>query len=141
AMIQPMYCMRPNVVCRFPRRADEDASALEVTALSASVGASLLNGVLLERGTPSVVGGTVGIVGGGTSLAVGLGDDAKYPTASSVAGATSVVLGGWALVQALRPDDAESAATGASSQDWSVAPASVPTGKGTRPGLQASIRF
>jgi len=141
AMIQPMYCMRPNVVCRFPRRADEDASALEVTALSASVGASLLNGVLLERGTPSVVGGTVGIVGGGTSLAVGLGDDAKYPTASSVAGATSVVLGGWALVQALRPGDAEGAATAASSQDWSVAPASVPTGKGTRPGLQASIRF
>ena len=140
AMIQPMYCMRPNVVCRFPRRADEDASALEVTALSASVGASLLNGVLLERGAPSVVGGTVGIVGGGTSLAVGLGDDAKYPTASSVAGATSVVLGGWALVQALRPDDAERAAA-ASSQDWSVAPASVPTGKGTRPGLQASIRF
>ena len=141
AMIQPMYCMRPNVVCRFPRRADEDASALEVTALSASVGASLLNGVLLERGTPSVVGGTVGIVGGGTSLAVGLGDDAKYPTASSVAGATSVVLGGWALVQALRPDASKSAATAASAQDWSVAPASVPTGKGTRPGLQASIRF
>ena len=111
-----------------------------MTALSASVGASLLNGVLLERGTPSVVGGTVGIVGGGTSLAVGLGDDAKYPTASSVAGATSVVLGGWALVQALRPDDAERAAA-ASSQDWSVAPASVPTGKGPRPGLRASIRF
>ena len=143
AMIQPMYCGSPGglTVCPPPPRDDRDASALEVTALSASVGASLLNGVLLERGTPSVVGGAVGVVGGGTSLAVGLGDDAKYPTASSVAGATSVVLGGWALVQALRPDASKSAATAASSQDWSVAPASVPTGKGTRPGLQASIRF
>jgi hypothetical protein len=111
-----------------------------VTALSASVGASLLNGVLLERGTPSVVGATVGLVGGGTSLAVGLRDGAQYPTASSIAGATSVVLGGWALVQAIRGDDAERAAA-ASSQDWSVAPAAVSTGRGSRPGVQAAIRF
>lgn len=143
AMIQPAYCGSPGglTVCPPTPRGDQDASALEVTVLSASVGASLLNGVLLERGTPSVVGGTVGIVGGGTSLAVGLGDDAKYPTASSVAGATSIVLGGWALVQALRPDASESAATAASSQNWSVAPASVPTGQGPQPGVRATIRF
>jgi hypothetical protein len=114
-----------------------------VTALSASVGASLLNGVLLERGTPSVVGGTVGLVGGGTSLAVGLRDGAQYPTASSIAGAASVVLGGWALVQAVRGDDTgpPASAPAQSPTDWSVAPASVPTGRGSRAGLRAAIRF
>ena len=138
-MIQPWYGgVRPA-----PRREDDDATALEVTALSASVGASLLNGVLLERGTPSVVGGTVGLVGGGTSLAVGLRDGAQYPTASSIAGATSVVLGGWALVQAIRGDDAgpSASATAQSSKEWSVAPASVSTRQGPRPGLRAAIRF
>ena len=146
AMIQPAYCGSPGglTVCPPPPRDDQNASALEVTALSASVGASLLNGVLLERGTPSVVGGTVGLVGGGTSLAVGLRGGAQYPTASSIAGATSVVLGGWALVQAVRGDDAGPAAASAaahSSKEWSVAPASVSTGQGPRPGLRAAIRF
>ena len=114
-----------------------------MTALSASVGASLLNGVLLERGTPSVVGATVGLVGGGTSLAVGLRDGAQYPTASSIAGATSVGLGGWALVQAIRGDDAapSASATAQSPKEWSVAPAAVSTGRGSRPGVQAAIRF
>lgn len=84
-----------------------------MTALSASVGASLLNGVLLERGTPSVVGGTVGLVGG------------------------------WALVQAIRGDDAapSASATAQSPKEWSVAPAAVSTGRGSRPGVQAAIRF
>ena len=145
AMIQPMYCGSPGglTVCPPPPRDDQDASALEVTALSASVGASLLNGVLLERGTPSVVGGAVGVVGGGTSLAVGLGDDARYPTASSVAGAVSAVLGGWALTAALRSD--EPAATTAShpaSTDWSVGPTTMTTVDGTtRPALRTAIRF
>ena len=84
-----------------------------MTALSASVGASLLNGVLLERGTPSVVGGTVGLVGG------------------------------WALVQAIRGVDAapSASATAQSPKEWSVAPAAVSTGRGSRPGVQAAIRF
>jgi hypothetical protein len=144
AMIQPGYCGSPQglTVCP-PPRDDQDASALEVTALSASVGASLLNGVLLERGAPSVVGGTVGLVGGGTGLALGLRDGAQYPTASSIAGATSVVLGGWALVQAIRGDDEgpSASAPAQSSKDWSVAPASVPTRQGPRPGLRDAIRF
>jgi hypothetical protein len=63
AMIQPMYCgdgFGPGAPRVCPPSEDEDASALEVTALSASVGTSLLNGVLLGRGSPSLIGGAVG---------------------------------------------------------------------------------
>lgn len=144
AMIQPTYCGIADEACIYPPpRTDRDASALEVTALSASVGASLLNGVLLERGTPSVVGGAIGIVGGGTSLGVGLGDDAAYPTASSVAGAVSAVLGGWALTAALRSDEGTSTTASRSAPgDWSVGPTTLTTVDGTtRPALRTAIRF
>jgi hypothetical protein len=144
AMIQPTY---DGGGCCVLESEDETASALEVTALSASVGASIVNGVLLERGAPSLVGGTMGLVGGGASLAVGLGDTAKYPTASSVAGLTSVVLGSWSIVTGLRrlgsdgsPSTARSSVP--DSPAWSVAPTTVTTVDGrTRPGVRATIQF
>jgi hypothetical protein len=140
AMIQPWYGgVRPD-----PRPAeDDDATALEVTALSASVGASLLNGVLLERGSPSYVGGAVGVGAGTTSLIVGLRDDAQYPTASSLAGATSIVLGGWALTAALWGGEASPppAAVTPTSQ-WRVGPTTLTTVDGTtRPGLRTTVQF
>lgn len=146
AMIQPLYCsIRP---C-YPPEPDEesDASPLEVTALSASVGASLLNGVLLERGTPTIVGGSAGLAGGATGLALGLRDGAAYPTASSIAGATSVLLGGWSLISALSGNEAtEAEPTTATSESLSqtvrIRPTAVTAIDGTtQPGLRASIQF
>jgi len=139
AMIQPWYGgVRPA-----PRPEEDDATALEVTALSASVGASLVNGVLLERDSPSVVGGAVGVGAGTTSLIVGLGDDAQYPTASSLAGATSIVLGGWALSAVLWGEDAPpSPSATRSGPAWTVGPTTLTTVDGeTHPGLRTSIRF
>jgi len=139
AMIQPWYGgVRPA-----PRPEDEDATALEITALSASVGASLVNGVLLERGSPSVVGGAVGVGAGTTSLIVGLGDDARYPTASSLAGATSIVLGGWALTETLWGEDAPTSPSAArSGPQWTVGPTTLTTVDGeTYPGVRTQIRF
>jgi hypothetical protein len=140
AMIQPWY---GGVVQPGPRPEDDDPTALEVTALSASVGSSLLNGVLLERGTPSTVGGAVGVGAGTTSLIVGLRDDAGYPTASTLTGATSIVLGGWALTAALWGEEASpsSSATQSSSQ-WAVGPTTLTTVDGeTYPGVRTHIRF
>ena len=137
AMIQPWYGgLRPGP------RPDDDPTALEVTALSASVGSSLLNGVLLERGAPSVVGGAVGVGAGTTSLIVGLREDAGYPTASSLAGATSIVLGGWALLKAVRSPEASSETAAQGPAAWAVTPTTVTTVRGdTRPGLNATLRF
>jgi len=139
AMIQPWYGgPRPS-----PRPEGEDATAIEITALSASVGASILNGVLLERGSPSVVGGAVGVGAGTTSLIVGLGDDAQHPTASSLAGATSIVLGGWALIDVLRGEDTSPSSSAArSGPQWTVGPTTLTTVDGeTRPGLHTTLRF
>lgn len=144
AMIQPMYCGSPRgFTCLPPPTDDEDASALEVTALSASVGASLVNGVLLERDTPSYVGGAVGVGAGTTSLIVGLRDDAQYPTASPLAGATSIVLGGWALTAALRGEEASPPPTAVTpSSQWRVGPTTLTTVDGTtRPGLWTTVQF
>jgi len=139
AMIQPWYGgPRPG-----PRPEEDDATALEITALSTSVGASLVNGVLLERGAPSVVGGAVGVGAGTTSLIVGLGDDAQYPTASSLAGATSIVLGGWALSAVLWGDVSPTSPSATrSGPEWAVGPTTLTTVDGeTRPGLRTRIRF
>lgn len=148
AMIQPSYCniRRCHQYPPTESSPSTEASALEVAGLSTSVGASLLNGALLERSTPSLFGGAVGIAGGTTSLAVGLRGNAKYPTLSSVAGATSVVLGGWAVVSALGESDpvpsSSSGREARSSVHWDVAPAAVSTGDGTiQPGLRTTIAF
>jgi hypothetical protein len=145
AMIQPMYdgCC---VVGPAPKE-EEKPSAVEISALSASVGASIVNGVLLEQNSPSLVGGAVGVVSGGTSLAIGLGDDAGYPTASSVAGITSVVLGGWELVAGLRQTGSDKSTSAhrssmPNSRAWSVTPTTVTTVTGTtQPGVRATVQF
>jgi hypothetical protein len=143
AMIQPMY----DGCCVVGPEPEEEPSAIEISALSTSIGASIVDGVLLEEASPSLVGGTVGVVGGGTSLAIGLSDDADYPTASSVAGITSVVLGGWSLVWGVRrlgsdgsPNTASSSTPG--SGTWTVAPTTVTTVTGkTQPGVHATIQL
>jgi len=140
AMIQPLYDGDPCCSLRPPTE-EENASPLEITALSASVGASLLNGVLLERGSPSMVGGAVGVAGGGTSLALGLTDGAQYPTASSLVGATSLVLGGWNLISVLRDAPSEQSEASSRSSQWSVTPTTMRTLEGSQPGVRASIRF
>lgn len=143
ALVQPMYCGFGGRDCVIVREGDENASALEITGLSVSVGASLLNGVLLETGVPSIFGGAAGIAGGATSVGVGLSDDAEYPTASAVTGATSVVLGTWSLIAALRDDEA-SASVVASTEEprWQVKPTTMTTVRGdTRPGIRASLEF
>ena len=141
ALIQPQYEGDP--CCYLPNpEEEENASPLEITSLSASVGASLLNGVLLERGSPSVVGGAIGVAGGGTSLALGLSDGAQYPTASTVAGATSLVLGGWNLIGVLQNAQSDrSTASDQSSQSWSLTPTTMTTPEGSQPGIRASIQF
>lgn len=149
AMIQPMYCgnVPQEGPCYYYRDEDEDASALEVTALSASVGASLLNGVLLEREIPSVVGGSVGVAGGATSLSIGLTDRAEYPTASSLVGVTSIVLGSWNLISAVTSSRTEekssrTAAQHPQLQDLKVSPTTITTVDGsTKPGVRATIQF
>lgn len=143
AMIQPAY--------RGPRpdpdpSETETASALEIASLSTSIGATLLNGALLERGTPTLVGGAAGVAGGATSFTVGLTDGAKYPTASTLAGAASVALGTWTLVAALRGDEASepSPPPASAERDWSwqLAPATLTTVDGTtQPGVKATVRF
>lgn len=148
AMIQPMYCgtaSHPDP-CYY-RDEDEDASALEVTALSASVGASLLNGVLLERDTPSVVGGSAGVAGGATSLSIGLTDRAEYPTVSSLAGVTSIVLGSWNLISAVKSSRTKEKSSPTASQhsqrqNLQVSPTTITTVDGsTMPGVRATIEF
>ncbi|WP_263787911.1 hypothetical protein [Salinibacter grassmerensis] len=142
AMIQPTY--DGGRLSDPPPSDNEEAPALEVTALSVSVGASLVNGVLLERDTHSIVGGAMGVASGATSLTIGLRDGAEYPTVSSLAGATSVVLGGWALVEAFRGTNEQVSLRGAadrSGRTWSVAPTALTTAEGTYPGLGATIQF
>ncbi len=143
-MIQPMYGDCCTVA---PESNEEESSPLEITALSASIGASIVNGVLLERGSPSTVGGSVGVLGGTTSLTIGLSGDAKYPTASSLAGATSVVLGSWTLLSAFGAVGTEKA-LGTSinrsdqTQNLSVEPTTITTVDGsTQPGVQAILQF
>lgn len=148
AMIQPRYCNIEPCPPRDqwePGREKNTASALEISGLSASIGASLVNGVLLERESPSVVGGAIGVAGGATSVTVGLTDDAKYPTASTLAGAASIALGTWTLASLIRSTDATSSSPTASTRAhrrWRVAPTTISTVEGsTLPGLRATIRF
>jgi len=142
ALVQPTYCGIGG--CPPAQEDTETASALEVAGLSASIGASLLNGVLLEHGSPSYVGGAAGMAGGATSLAVGVSGDAKHPTASSAAGAVSLALGGWSLASRLFGDgsaDAPMVATGPN-QEVQIAPTTVSTvGGDLRPGLRATVEF
>lgn len=148
AMIQPAYDGDPCcVIGPGQNDADHQASTLETAALSASVGVSVLNGALLVRGSPNVIGGAVGVGSGATSLAIGLTDDSGYPTVSALAGATSVALGAWTLVAALRDDsspDSEPPPPVArrSLSTWQVYPMTVTTVRGeSLPGVQATIRF
>lgn len=139
AMIQPAYDGRPGT------RVTNDTAFPEVAALGVSVGTSLVNGILLERDAPSLVGGAVGVAGGATSLTIGLRDGAKYPTVSTLAGATSVVLGGWALAEVFRGPDEQTSPTDMadrSGSTWSVAPTALTTASGAfRPGFRATIQF
>lgn len=137
AMIQPTYCAG----CVPPIEDDSDASALEVTALSASVGASILNGTLLERDAASVVSGTAGVLAGGTSLTIGLTDGAAYPTASSLIGTTSLVLGGWGVLSALQNRGDPKAQPLSSGGAWQIRPALASPSGSIRPGLHATLRF
>ena len=148
ALIQPQYCNLGPCPPRDtwgPDTEQKTASALEITGLSASIGASLLNGVLIERGSPSIVGGAVGVAGGATSVTVGLTDDAKYPTVSTLAGAASIALGTWSLISVIRGTEASESSrsvTASTDRNWHIAPTTITTGEGsTQPGLQATIQF
>lgn len=141
AMIQPWYGPPPS-------EDDEDTvnEGLEVATLSLSAGSALLNGVLQERGmTPSWIAGGVGVASGTTSLAIALSDRANFETADVLAGVSSVVLGSWALVDAMRTTgrDTQSAAVGTPSPAAvQVGPTVVtPNGSSSRPGLRLRVQF
>jgi hypothetical protein len=79
------------------------------------------------------------VAGGTTSLTIGLTDGA-YPTASSVAGATALVLGGWSLIDRLRGNQTSPATT--SGRRWTASPSTMTTVTGrTRPALRATVQF
>lgn len=141
AMIQPAY-RGPCWSCTVTEQEDQ-ASAVEITSLAASIGAALVNGVLFETGSPSIVGGAAGIASGATSFSVALTDDAEYPNASGVAGATSVVLGTWSLIAALHDENgSRSVAASTDNPHWQVGPTTVTTVRGdSRPGLRATLEF
>lgn len=142
AMIQPMYCRFGDRNCIVREQENDDASTLELAGLTASVSASIVNGVLLELDSPSLVGGTLGVAGGATSFGAGLTDNAEYPTISIAAGATSLALGTWSLLATLRGDDLYRSAFVGRRPTWRVAPTTITTVQGaTRPGLAARISF
>lgn len=141
-MIQPMYCQFGGQDCIIREQENDDASALELGGLTASVSASVVNGVLLELDSPSLVGGALGVAGGAASFGAGLSDDAEYPTVSIAAGIASVALGTWSLLANLRGNDPHQSASTSRRPMWRVAPTTITTIRGTtRPGLAARISF
>lgn len=142
AMIQPMYCQFGGRDCIIREQEDNDASSLELAGLTASVSASVVNGALLELDSPSLVGGALGVAGGATSFGAGLADDAEYPTISIAAGATSVALGTWSVLAALRGDGVDESVSARRRETWRLQPTTITTVRGdTRPGLTARITF
>lgn len=141
AMIQPWYGGPPP-----ERNKDTVNEGLETANLGLSVGSALLNGVMQERGMePSWIAGGVGVASGTTSLAIALSDRANFETADVLAGVTSVVLGGWTLVDAIRAtgdDPHQPAVAKESSTSVRVEPTMMtPNGSDARPGLQLRVQF
>ena len=142
AMIQPWYGGPPL------RDGEEDRidEGLEAATLSLSASSALLNGVMQERGMePSWIAGGVGVASGTSSLAIALSDRANFETADVLAGVTSVVLGGWTLVDAIRAtgdDPHQPAVANESSTSVRVGPTMMtPNGSDARPGLQLRVQF
>jgi hypothetical protein len=141
AMIQPAY----RGPIREPGTDDRVNEAAEAASLSLSAGSALLNGIIQGRGMkPSWIAGGVGVGTGATSLAIGLSDRAHFETADVLAGVSSVVLGGWTLIDAIRTggDGDEPAIANESSAHVQVGPTVVtPKGSDSRPGVQLRIQF
>ncbi|MFB6229903.1 MAG: hypothetical protein ABEL04_02005 [Salinibacter sp.] len=97
-------------------------------------------------GSSSIIGGIAGVAGGATCVTVSLTDPAKHPTPSTLVGATSVALGTWSLVAALRNGEASlpssPPASAHSNWSWKIVPTTITTVEGsTQPGVRARVQF
>lgn len=147
AMIQPMYCDRPGggVGCIGPVEPEDDSKKisndLEIAGMSASASAALVNGYLAATNRDSRWAAGLGLLSGGTGLAMGLSGHAHYAKADVALAGASILASGWNLLRGGDEDESvPEPRRPAAALD--VSPAVVPDGTGEqRMGLHLRWNF